>query len=327
MNIQTNSNGFESEGDFIERMKVDCRQIIATTGVSQKDLAQEFGIAPGTFGPFLSGKYLGVQMNVANAIQKGLETRAAIDNQRSAKVRDIEFIETKVSRQVSEVFQMALWLPSMVSVVGTSGVGKTQAIAEFIRKTPNTWLATMNPMATTRGAFLGVIFDALGLIETRNAHLFKTVVDKLKSHKNAVLIIDDAQFCNRINLDLLRCIHDQAGVGIALVGNEKVTQTMQTADSDGAFAQFQSRVSTRLKIKESSKDYITVILDFYGIENADIRKSLYTVGRMPGCLRNIRQVFQLATMVAFHQREALTPEHINIAYANFTAERNGGGHA
>ena len=95
-----------------------------------------------------------------------------------------------------------------------------------------------------------LIAEQLGVRERGDRKITREIVAKLRN-SGRVLVIDEAQHLTVRALNHLRCVSDESGIGIALVGNEEIYSKLR-GSGKADFAQLFSRVGMRKQVLTNS---------------------------------------------------------------------------
>ena len=165
------------------------------------------------------------------------------------------FCATSCSKLIWEVLQYCDEGRKMGAAVAPSGTGKTETCREYKRQNRATIFVTMDITRRYPSAVLRTVAKQSGM--TRNTTIMDMLdglVDRLKG-SNRLIIIDDAHFLTWESFELVRKIHDCAGVGIVTVGQERLYEQMKGKDLKGyLYDQIYSRIAIkrdRFQIKKS----------------------------------------------------------------------------
>lgn len=136
------------------------------------------------------------------------------------------------------------------------------------------------------------------------------IVDMVSGRK-CVLIVDEANYLDFESHEELRALHDIAGLGICLLGNEELHATIRGGALRGSrhsYARLNSRIAMSHVQDMPLAEDIEVYLDAWGIEVAEQRSMLKKVGLTPGAggLREIRQLISNAKMLAHEDGTGLS---------------------
>jgi DNA transposition AAA+ family ATPase len=199
-------------------------------------------------------------------------------------------------------------------IYGGAGLGKTSAIEHYRATSLNVWVATMSPATSSPVTAMEEVCSALGMTEQGGAaKLFRAIVRKVKGTRG-LLIIDEAQALSTSALDQIRAIHDRAGVGLALVGNQEVYARLTGGNRAAHLDRLYSRVGKRLALKASTDDDIDSLIAAWDIGDTKCRGLLFDIARKPGALRSLTKVLRLAAMHAYAQKQRVCCEHVSKAW-------------
>ena len=197
------------------------KEYIQSTGKKQTDVAAELGVSGALVSSFLAGTY-----KTPHTMVPKVEELVRLNEKKKVTPKEPDFAETSVSRTVFNAVSYAHLRGTVSVVYGDAGVGKTCAIREYLKKNS---LALAITIAPTYASITGVnelLAEQLGVRERVARRLTREIVSKLKG-SGRVLIVDEAQHLTVRALNHLRCISDESGVGIALIGNEEVYSKMR----------------------------------------------------------------------------------------------------
>lgn len=210
------------------------------------------------------------------------------------------FIETATSRQIFKTLEFAQIANCLATVYGMSGVGKTKAIQEFAKSHANVWLVTASPSRSSLSEILYEIALELGISDAprRKGTLSRLIARKIKGTEG-LLIVDEADHLPYEALEELRIMQEEAGIGLVLVGNDKVYTRMKGGISPShEYARLWSRVAKtpafrKLKSRHASSR------SSVGLEtDEEALKVMQSITETGGGLRILTQTLRLAGMVA-----------------------------
>ena len=311
----------EAERARNEALRAEVIRVRELCGSTAAEIAREAGIAGSTFSAWLAGKYNGRVRNVDDDVERWLRNLDTA-KQAAATLREAPgFIATPAAEKLFDAFSYAQHAPDLVVVSGAAGVGKTTAIGAYRARKPNVWVVTGEPCISTPRMMLDEIAELLGLSEGRSTHrISRSIVTRMRGTKG-VLVVDEAQHLNTPTLDQLRTLHDLSGVGVVLVGNEKVQARIDGGARKSEFAQIFSRVGMRVPMPKALRADMDALLDAWGIKGADERKLLAAIASRPGALRVMTKTIRIADMQAGAAEEPLGVRHIKMAWEHLAAQK------
>lgn len=265
----------------IDRLK----EYIAHSGKTQKAVGKELGISDGAVSGFLSGKY-----KTPHALIPKIASLINRNKKIAVAPKAPEFAPTAISRTVQNAIAYA-HLRGVISVVyGDAGVGKTSTVNEYVRNDKLAMLITISPTFASITGVNELIAAQLGVRERVSRKITMEIVERLKG-SGRVLIVDEAQHLTVRALNHLRCLSDESGIGVALVGNEEVYSKLR-GSGKADFAQLFSRVGMRKQVqtRDISIADIESIFGRYGLEEG-VMKLLAGVANTPYGLRGAVNVY------------------------------------
>ncbi len=303
----------------IEAIRAEVRQIIEMEGITQAVIADEAGIKYGTFTPWLGGTYKGDNAAYALKARRWLETRQARGRTHAVLPSAPKFVMTPTAAKILDVLGYAQSAPDFAVVVGGAGIGKTSAIEHYAERSSNVFVVTGEPCLASPNNMLSALADAIVVNEKRSVYLSRAIANKLRNAA-ALIVIDEAQHLSSAALDQLRTIHDKAGVGIVVAGNESVYSRLQGAERNAQFAQLYSRVGMRMTQPKARARDICELIQAWQITDERVTGLLKLIAAKPGALRLMTKVIRLATMLAAGDGDATMDErHVKRAWTQLSA--------
>lgn len=306
--------------EALEQLRGEVRLLQQEEGLSLADIARDAGIAYGTFTPWMTGKYAGDASGVGMKVSRWLGSRRERRQTQAVLPSAPVYLPTPTATSIMETLSFAQAAPDFAVIVGGPGIGKTTSIREYEKRSPNVHVVTAEPCVASPINMLAAIAEAIGLIERSSNRLSRAIVARLRN-TNALLVIDEAQHLESKALDQLRTLHDLAGCGIAVSGNETVFARLQGGDARNAqFAQLHSRVGKRLVQPKSRAQDICQLVQAWGVEpQSEVAKLLTQIAAKPGALRNLTKVMRLASMLAAGAGTAVDARLVKLAWGQLSS--------
>ena len=299
----------------------EVRQIMEADSLSQTALSQLTGVGKARLNQWLSGTYKGNVAAVEESVRRWLESRqasAALEGQMPAAP---DWVETPTARAVMSALSFAQMAEAVSVVYGGAGVGKSTTLARYQQSAPNVWVVTATPAVSAPGPILTRIAQVLGIRTTGAVHMLEANIIERVRETRGLLVIDEAQHLTHRALEAVRSIHDAAGIGLALVGNEVVYSQLTGGSRSVGFAQLFSRVAKRVRLSRAKDADVLALLDAWHIQEKSARQLCLGIGRRPGALRGLSQTLRLASMFAATTGAARpTAEHIRDAWHDLGGE-------
>ena len=221
---------------------------ITSTGMSQKQVGTQLGYSAAAVNQYLKGTYKGDTAGIDKAVIE-------LANRQQSKSTDLssDFIETPMAARTMQSCMFAHAMNDMQLIVGEAGLGKTMALKEYAARHSNVLMLEVDPTFSSK-VLLAEISNMLGLSVGRNNNAMMTaVIEKLKG-SDRLLIVDEAELLTLNSLEILRRIHDKAGIGIVLAGMPRLRANLRGAR--GQYKQIYSRIGMvhDLKMKLPAAD-------------------------------------------------------------------------
>jgi DNA transposition AAA+ family ATPase len=307
--------------DEVAALIAEIKAAAAEDGVSMSQVAKAVDIAYGTWSNFVGGTYAGRTERLVNAGRAWLSARKAKKRTQSILPRAPLFVPTDGATKMIATLEHAQHAPDFVVIGGAPGVGKTVSIHQYQRMAPSVWVVTGEPTLRSAWMLLDYIAEAMGLTGSRSSQKQSRALVRRLQGSGGLIVVDEAQHLCTAALDQLRTLHDLAGVGIAVVGNETVYNRIQGNARTAEFAQLHSRVGMRINRPKPSKADIDALIDAWKVEGERERKLLGIIARKPGALRIMTKVLLLAHRTAAAEGGTLQAAHIEAAYSRLAAEQ------
>lgn len=268
----------EEAVDYLKRYKEE-------TGKTQAAIARQLGISESALSSFLSGTYKTpwkVCEKVA-ALQKVCEKKKVAP-------KEPGYVPTSVSQTVMNAIRYCHIQGKIAVVYGDAGVGKTMAVRQYLKDDGLAVGITISPTYASITGVNELLAEQIGVRERVARKITSEIIGKLKG-SGRVLIIDEAQHLTVRTLNHLRCISDESGVGIALIGNDEVYTKMKGSGRSD-FAQLFSRIGMRRQVLTSSitREDVEAVFGQYDIDGSAL-EVLYRICRTSYGLRGAVNVF------------------------------------
>lgn len=276
--------------DLVDLARERLRRHLAS-GQSQSDVARMLGISNATVSQFLAGTYRGNGRAVAERILSRLE----IEGQRAVAPKAPGFQPTSIAQEVMFVLDHAHIYRDLGLVYGDAGLGKTMAIQEYVRLHRDAIFITASPFTRSPKALIKQLLAALGKYERGPRDEQARLIIETLRDSGRLIVIDEAQHLSYPALEVLRSIHDQAGVGLVLAGNLEVFDRMH-GRGQAAFAQLFSRVGVRRCLQTAcvSEDDVRLIARQVAPLDGECIRYLHEVANTRGGIRQMVKLLVLA---------------------------------
>ncbi|EAB6033854.1 AAA family ATPase [Salmonella enterica] len=268
--------------DIITQLK----DVMDAHGYSQGQVARAIGRSSATMNQYLQGKYNGDIADMEERI--GHFLRRVREKQNALRI-DERFVSTPTASKGLEVLSYAHLESEICVLFGAAGLGKTMILKEYARRDSNVIFIEADPGFTAR-TLLEELCSRLRLSKNGNIHaLIEVCVEKLKD-SGRLLVIDEAELLPYRALEVIRRLHDKAGIGVVLAGMPRLIVNLK--GKRGEYAQLYSRVALALDLGNAlaRQDFDQIALDLMPeAEDQKVSDALYEQSK-----GNARRLFKMA---------------------------------
>ncbi|HUX03061.1 MAG TPA: ATP-binding protein [Phycisphaerae bacterium] len=157
-------------------------------------------------------------------------------------------VETSVTRRVGRLCQLCLLERTMGMLIGEAGSGKTLALRAYAAQNPAAiYVKANNTSTATKRGMLDAIWRDSGL---RGKHTlseqWRRLVRWLAGGEQTsirIVLVDDAHLLPYSVLEAIRCLYDEADVGIVLAGTTRLQSSVTVSgDAHQMYEQLRSRI-------------------------------------------------------------------------------------
>ncbi|ECM1814010.1 AAA family ATPase [Salmonella enterica subsp. enterica serovar Newport] len=262
------------------------KDVMDTHGYSQGQVARAIGRSVTAMNQYVQGKYKGDIANMEERIANFI--RRVREKQNALRI-DERFVSTPTAIKGLEVLAYAHQECEICVLYGAAGLGKTMTLKEYARRDDAVIFIEADPGYTAR-TLLEELCGRLQQDKRGNIHtLIDLCVEKLKGTER-LLIIDEAELLPYRALEVIRRLHDKAGIGIVMAGMPRLITNLK--GKRGEFAQLYSRVALALDMGNSldREDFDQIAIDLMPeAEDQKIRNALYDQSK-----GNARRLFKMA---------------------------------
>lgn len=296
---ESHNNGAISKERY-EKAASALRDFKSTTGRTWDEIGREVGAYSGSaMSAFAGGKYpIGNSRNIVEAVDRF----TALVSERRSLLTETRYVDTTIARGITAAIKKAELLNKIVVIQTESGCGKTTVLQHYAVAYPRSVYLKGNPTFRTKAASTWAlqVEIAAAIDLPASAKGLKTVlyqaIRKTLRNSGRLLIIDEAQFLEPDQLDLIRCLHEEAKIPVVLSGNHDLYERATGFTSSSAFTQFRSRtLRASFSIKDIQAADVELIAEQFDIEiGRDAHAILLDQARMAGGFRRLTSVLQLA---------------------------------
>lgn len=277
------------------------KKFMEEKNISANAVSRSLGLSSATLSQYLSGQYKGAVKKVDAAVEDFLQ----LENERSAmNPGELPFMPISSSKRVFDIAKMTHLCGDIGIAYGDAGLGKTRAVKQYSKDHTDVILIEADLGFTARILFQELC-RSVGVDPEKNSlhAMFEEIVKKLNK-SGRLIIIDEAEHLPYKALEMLRRVHDKAGIGILLVGMPRLLFNLR--GKKGEFTQLYSRVGVASKLeplKESDTEMIVkkILPDSNGCYKTFHSESLGNARRLSKLIARSIMVADLNGVPLSHQ--------------------------
>ncbi|EEO05604.1 AAA family ATPase [Vibrio cholerae] len=294
---------------------MDISALIEAKAVTGAQIAKEISVSPATLSQIIKGTYAADPSNVIDKLEKWLRMR---EQRQSTPNVNPGFVMTETAKQIMADLTYAQITESFAVIFGASGVGKTETAREYQRSNNNVWMITASPSRASLTECLYELAMELGLDQAprRKGPLSRVIRQRLLNSEGLV-IIDESDHLDYPTLEELRILQEETGIGMALLGNNKVYTQLTGGRRNEDFARLFSRIAKKRGIHKAKKSDVKAIAQAWNVMGEEEQALMQQVSERPGALRLLTKTLKLSVMYA--NGKAMDTTLLRKAFAELTA--------
>ncbi|EOX4175884.1 AAA family ATPase [Vibrio cholerae] len=294
---------------------MDISALIEAKAVTGAQIAKEISVSPATLSQIMKGTYAADPSNVIDKLEKWLRMR---EQRQSTPNVNPGFVMTETAKQIMADLTYAQITESFAVIFGASGVGKTETAREYQRSNNNVWMITASPSRASLTECLYELAMELGLDQAprRKGPLSRVIRQRLLNSEGLV-IIDESDHLDYPTLEELRILQEETGIGMALLGNNKVYTQLTGGRRNEDFARLFSRIAKKRGIHKAKKSDVKAIAQAWNVMGEEEQVLMQQVSERPGALRLLTKTLKLSVMYA--NGKAMDTTLLRKAFAELTA--------
>lgn len=275
-------------------MILQLKNHMTQTGMNQTQVAQALGVSNAVISQYLKGVYKGKVGDVDDAVRRliGRHKDKVVEQKFNA-----DFVSTLVARRCLDVIHFAHVEGDINVITGAAGLGKTQALKEYVKQNPDVILVEVEPSCSPK-VLLKTLCAELSLNENGlNHELFSRITQKLCFGR--LIVVDEAELLSTKSLEYLRRIHDLTGCGVVLTGLPRLIINLK--GKHGELAQLYSRVGLSCELGNTLIEEDIALLAESGLGTSEHNVVLFKASQ--GNARRLNKLMRGAIRVSeMHKR-------------------------
>ena len=255
------------------------------TKKTQAAVARELGISEGALSGFLKGSY-----KTPWTVCEKVAALQRVHEKKKVAPKEPGYVPTSISRTVINAIRYCHIQGKISVVYGDAGIGKTMAARQYLKEDSLAVGITISPTYASITGVNELLAEQLGVRERVARKITSEIVAKLRGSGLEFRRVLFRSLTVR-TLNHLRCISDESGVGIALIGNDEVYTKMK-GSGRADFAQLFSRIGMRKQVLTSgiTREDVEAVFSPYGIDGSAL-EVLFRICRTSYGLRGAVNVF------------------------------------
>lgn len=289
-------------------------------GTSQAAMAKMLGIAPSTLNEMLEGIYFRKNRRKSGNIT-GVRVLPKLRDflwKLESKIENpsASFLKTSVAKKIFEVCYLARDDRKKIMLVACRpGTGKTMALKRFQFENPGIMLVECH-IGMGRNKVLRAVAEASKVRPGTTTDITLSRLLERFNNSEELIIIDEANHLNRPQLEILRYIKDQTGVGMLLSGTHELLRKLEQGGGDD-LEQLADRIKIKVDIKSIKKSdsnmYVHAVLPHLnGKLTEDLLSSFYALS--DGKMRLLENIVGEAARLARINRRDIDKQCIEAAW-------------
>lgn len=306
-NVITLGQPKATETDVLMRV----RALVESKSVISSQIAKEISVSPATLSQIINNKYQADPSKIVEKLEKWLRLR---DSRKTTPSQNPGFVMTTTAQQITNDLTYAQVTESIVVIYGASGVGKSETLCEYQKQNNNVWMVTASPSRSSLTECLYEIAMELGMDQAprRKGPLARVIRQRLKGTEG-LIIIDEADHLDYPTLEELRILQEETGVGMVLVGNNKVYTQLTGGRRNEDFARLFSRIAKKRGIHKTKQADVRAIAQAWNVLGETENSLMFQISERPGGLRLLSKTLKLAAMYA--KGGQITEKGLRTAFA------------
>ena len=258
----------------IPKEVLELDRLIEQNELNATATAKAIGISPASLSKLRKGGYNADMGNMQKKIAQYLQ----LQKERREILPKAPFVETLVARKVMRLCRMAHVERKMVVLAGQSGIGKTMALRKYSLENKSVIYIAANSASGMQTTIYRIAQLAGTSVVGDTSIRAERIIGALKG-TNKVIIVDEADHLKLNAIEMIRYIHDQAGIGVVLSGWQEMIHTITGGGSgEGKYSRIYTRCGAIESLRPiSKKDARLIVEAILGQTKQDIVEKFYEV--------------------------------------------------
>ncbi len=291
-------------------IREELRAYLARTGSSLSAVAKAVDRSPSAISLWIKDDYTGDAAAVERAVASFLARQ-----QEKAEAPSVEgpFAMTAQAAAALSVLRYAHVHSTMGVIAGPSGNGKTRTIRQYASQNAGVIILTIHHASRSLSEVIHQLSELVGDTGKGRGTLggiTKRLVAKLAG-SGRLLIIDEAQFLEHQTVEVLRAVHDGAGIGLVFAGMPRLYRDL-VSNTVELWEQIRTRVGMHKRLPPFAIDDARLLLRTLDPQVSDdvCRAAWDASGH---CGRSLVHLYHHAARAAASARRRVTVDDVRAA--------------
>lgn len=219
-------------------------QFMQTHNVKQEAVARGVGVSSAMISQWRQGKYMGKNEDVDAKVAAYLEREMG---KLARPNLEAVFVATPTAQKMLDMLRLTHLTRENGLLYAQAGTGKTTTIKHYAQQYPDTILIEAD-VTDSPSVVLKAIAKKIGASTAGSLNDIKEGILEKLTDSGRMIIVDEAEQLSTKSLEILRRLHDKAGIGLVLVGMPRLLSNLM--GKRGELAQLYSRIGLHLPLPE-----------------------------------------------------------------------------
>lgn len=226
------------------RLQDQLNQFMQTHNIDQETVARGVGVSSAMISQWRQGKYMGNNEKVEAKVAAYLEREKG---KLSKPELESVFVSTPTAQKMLDMLRLTHLSRENGLLYAQAGTGKTTTIRYYAQQYPDVILIEAD-VTDTPSVVLKSIAKKIGTSTVGSLNDIKEGILEKLTNSGRMIIVDEAEQLSTKSLEILRRLHDKAGIGLVLVGMPRLLSNL--LGKRGELAQLYQRIGLHLPLPD-----------------------------------------------------------------------------
>lgn len=226
------------------RLQDQLNQFMQTHNIDQETVARGVGVSSAMISQWRQGKYMGNNEKVEAKVAAYLEREKG---KLSKPELESVFVSTPTAQKMLDMLRLTHLSRENGLLYAQAGTGKTTTIRHYEQQYPDVILIEAD-VTDTPSVVLKSIAKKIGTSTVGSLNDIKEGILEKLTNSGRMIIVDEAEQLSTKSLEILRRLHDKAGIGLVLVGMPRLLSNL--LGKRGELAQLYQRIGLHLPLPD-----------------------------------------------------------------------------